>query len=354
MLSVGGLRAYIPLIDEKVSEVIDEFADSLSGQSSPQNTWALQAIREYCLRPGKHIRGSLAAATYDHLKGNEKASSEAVLLAVVVELMHNYLLIVDDVMDQSPLRRGLPTMHRLYRRQYPDSSHNEADMMGINIGLIVQHLAGMTMAKLRDDGSAGTLEAVVHRNIAITGFGQMDDVYQTATRKTKPADIITKYQKKSSYYTFVNPLECAYALAGKYSDIVASDCTRYGMPAGVAFQLRDDYVGIFGDSDASGKENLDDIHEGKYTMLVAEALHATGGQNHEQLTSILGDNNATRKDLERVKEIMVQSGSVEAVSRQTDKLVQEAVDAARSATVWSQDFGEFLVELVLYSVRRDS
>ena len=45
MLSVGGLRAYIPLIDEKVSEVIDEFADSLQGQSSPQNAWALEAIR---------------------------------------------------------------------------------------------------------------------------------------------------------------------------------------------------------------------------------------------------------------------------------------------------------------------
>lgn len=352
MPSVEGLRTYIPLIDEKVSEVIDEFTDTLHDESSRQNIWALHAIKEYCLRPGKHIRGSLAAITYDYLKGNEHPSREGVLLAVAVELMHNYLLIVDDVMDQSPLRRGLPTMHRLYHREYPDSSRNESDMMGINIGLIVQHLASLTMAKLRDE-QGGNLEAVMHRNIALTGLGQIDDLYQTISRKTRPTDIITKYQKKSSYYTFVNPLECAYALAGKNTTEVAKACVKFGMPAGIAFQLRDDYVGIFGDSDASGKENLDDIHEGKYTMLVAETLHAAGDRNHEQLTSILGDPNATRKDLEWVRDVMTQSGAVDTVFRQTDRLVDEAVAAARSADAWDDTFAEFLVELVLYSVRRD-
>jgi len=353
MLSIEGLRAYIPLIDEEVSAAIDDFGSSLPDDSSRQNLWALKAIKEYCLRPGKHIRGSLAAATYDHLKGNSAPSHEAVLLAVAVELMHNYLLIIDDVMDQSPIRRGLPTMHRLYHREYPDSSQGEADMMGINVGLVVQHLSGLVMAKLRSAEGAGNLEAVMHRNITLTGFGQMDDLYQTVSRKTKPVDIITKYQKKSSYYTFVNPLECAYALAGSYTPSVHKDCHAFGMPAGVAFQLRDDYVGIFGDSDASGKENLDDIHEGKYTMLVAEALHATGGEDHEQLVSILGDPNATRRDLEWVKDIMTRSGAVEAVSRQTDKLVDEAMKAARRAKSWDSQFAEFLVELVLYSVKRD-
>lgn len=353
MPTLESLKEYIPLIDAKVAEVIDEFSRSLPKNSSKENYWALETIKEYCLRPGKHIRGSLAAAAYDHLT-KKTTSDEAVLLAVAVEFMHNYLLIVDDVMDQSSLRRGKPTVHKLYQRKYRDASKMEADMMGINVGLLTQHLASLVLARLKTDMDTGRLEEVMHRNIALTGLGQIDDMFQTVARLASPDEIIAKYEKKSSYYTFVNPLECAYALAGEYDDAVARDCFKYGMPAGVAFQLRDDYVGVFGDSKTSGKENLDDIHEGKNTLLVVEALESADIADHDALLAIVGNEKANAADLVVVQEIMQRSGAVERVTGKTDDLVKEAVAAATSAKSWDGEFAEFLVHLIEYSVRRDA
>lgn len=307
-------------------------------------------MREYCMRGGKHIRGALAAATYDHLTG-QMFSDKGITLAAAVELMHNYLLIIDDVMDQSPIRRGKKTVHELYRDEYPDASVFETDMMAINVGLLVQHISGLAVAEL--DGSA-QLEKVMHRNIVITGLGQIDDMYQKIARATTPEEILAKYTKKSSFYTFVNPIECAYALAGRYDQAVHSACVRYGVPAGIAFQLHDDYLGVFGDSEVLGKANLDDIHEGKTTLLIIEALRLADKTDREALRHIIGNHQAGKEELLKTRAIIQSSGARDAVQATTHDLVEEAKKAATTCDVWDGDYGKFLVELVSYATERTS
>lgn len=347
--TLADLKQYAPRINARVVEVIDDFARTLTSEElSPQNEWALRVVRDYCLREGKHIRGALAALTYDHLM-TQAPSERAIQLAASVELMHNYLLIIDDVMDQSPLRRGRKTIHELYREEYPDATIVESDMMGINTGLLVQHLAGFALAGL---DNTGELERAMHRNIALTGMGQIDDMYQKVVRGATSDEVLTKYAKKSSFYTFVNPIECAYVLAGRNDDTARRDCREYGVPAGIAFQLHDDYLGIFGDSTASGKANLDDIHEGKTTLLVVEALRLAGAQERTEILEIIGNHQAGEAELLKIRAIMQSSGALEVTQSKTAEMVVAAIEAARQAESWNVKYADFLVELTEYGVKR--
>ena len=129
-----------------------------------------------------------------------------------------------------------------------------------------------------------------------------------------------------------------------------------GLPAGVgvAFQMRDDYIGIFGDEKKSGKTNLDDVHEGKYTMLVAETLPRISTEVAGVVSEMLGNHQVTEVELERLRSIMHGSGAVQRVQDKMEGLIIEATKAAESAESWDEEYGRFLTELLEYSVRRDA
>ena len=335
------------MLEKILGDLVDEFPENLS----PQSHWALQELTDYVRRPGKRLRGSLAAYTYDYLKGNSAPSKQALQLGAVLELLQNYLLIIDDVMDQSPLRRGQPTVHVLYKSAYPDATLHEADMVAINVGLLAQHIAGMVLTEIEEKAdNIQTVNRIIHRNIATTGLGQIDDLYEQISRKVSTADIERKHLLKSAYYTFINPLQAGFALAG-VSDS-KNDIVKYGGPAGTAFQVHDDYLGIFGDDTETGKANLDDIREGKYTFMVQYTLSHAETEDVAKLTRILGNERATAADLLLVRDIFTKIGAVEANRRLEKESVAAAVVAAESSDLWSKDFAGMLVDLVAYSVER--
>ena len=234
-MTLEDLKNYAPYIDQHIEKVLCDFAEEVQLEiDDEQATWALSTIREYALRPGKRLRGALAACLYD-AKTGETYAEAGLSLAAVIELMHDYLLILDDVMDRSATRRGLPTVHEQYRKQFSQVRADgfESDMMAINVGLLVQHIASWSLSRM--DVNTKIVQQIMHRNIGITGFGQMADVAGTITRPTTSEQIIKKYYKKSSIYTFVNPLLCALALAGDTDKTAQQQVEAFGLPAGLAF-----------------------------------------------------------------------------------------------------------------------
>lgn len=320
---------------------------------SAMSEWAFARVEEYALRPGKRLRGALTLQLY---QGITPAESDAgIWLAAAIELMHDYLLVIDDVMDRSPLRRGQPTMHELYKAQYgSEKSAFEADMVAINIGLILQHIAAWTAVRAEAvSGQSGSrLMTVMNRYLCVTGLGQLDDITESVRTRVAPEDILAKYYKKSSYYTFVNPLACALALAGRYDEAVQRDVEAFGLPAGAAFQLRDDWLSIFGDSAESGKTNLDDIQEGKNTFLVQSAFAVADDDQAATLRSIIGNPEADSDDLATVRQMLMETGAVGASDEEMHQQAQRAQEAARQATCWSADFADLLCQVVQYSVER--
>lgn len=351
-ITLDDLKQYAPHIDQQIGLALDTFQNDLGGLAEDeQSRWALATIREYALRPGKRLRGALAACLYD-IKTGQRYATAGIALAAAIELMHDYLLIVDDIMDRSLERRGKPTVHEVYKANfaavYPDDF--EANMMAINAGLLTQHIASWCLAQAGVSNSQ--VQEVMHRNIAITGLGQMADVHGVVHRLSSPAAIIEKYQKKSSFYTFINPLACALALCGEYDGAARQQIEAFGVPAGLAFQLRDDWLGVFGDSALSGKSNLDDVHEGKNTYMVQAALAKADEEQKKKLLEILGNAQATDDDLATVRSIVTQVGAVDAAQDLMRQAADEAKTALDTITIWPAEFSQLLREVVQYSTER--
>ena len=346
---MADIASYRESIEREVAQCFDEFNDRLPSELSAQSTWALAAAREYCLRPsGKRIRGSLAAHVAQEV--GDCSDDLATKLGAYIELMHNYLLVVDDVADQSMLRRGRPTIHeRFIAEDHSSISRFDGEMIAINIGIMLQHIASWYSTKMPLDPALFVqLSAVMNTNIAITGFGQIDDVYQRWGREgIDGRAIVRKYEQKSGYYTFVNPLQCGLLVGGKTDQSAKAAALRYGLPAGTAFQLHDDYSGIFADPAVTGKNNYDDIREGTYTFLVHSALENANTDDRATLLALLGDPNASEGSVAIVRDIFTRTGAKKKTEEKIDQEIQLAQDAAMNGQdVWGSVVGDCLSKLV--------
>jgi geranylgeranyl diphosphate synthase type I len=131
---------------------------------------------------------------------------------------------------------------------------------------------------------------------------------------------------KSGKYTVERPLHLGAALAGRL-EAFAQPFTDYGMPVGLAFQLRDDILGVFGDPSATGKPVGDDLREGKLTPLIVETvqrIERTGTGPERALIKRLIESNLTDSEVAALQELVVSCGALEAVEDQ----IRDAVDRA--------------------------
>jgi geranylgeranyl diphosphate synthase type I len=344
------LSGYKTEINAALERFFQSVPEHLNADISPLGEAALQRLQAYCLRPGKRLRGSLAAFTFDNAAGAAHADA-GIQLGVVLELMQSYLLIVDDVMDRSALRRGEPTMHEMYKSD--GVKEQTADMAAINVGLLAQHFASLVMSKIEAPAKAlNDASAILQRNIALTGFGQLDDLLTAHGPEVKDADIIRKYTLKSSYYTFVNPLQLGFALAGQSNPEVQAVCEKFGIAAGIAFQLHDDYLGMFGSSDDTGKSTLDDLREGKYTLLMHFALEHAAAKDIELLRRILGNPTANEADLGHVQQILRDSGAKKLCEAETLKHAEAAKHVLSESEIGTDFFRDVLAAIVDYCVTR--
>lgn len=346
------LDAYKDAVNVALVAFFDKAPEMLAFDLPTSGINSYEKVREYSLRPGKRIRGSLASFAYDYA-ASASFGNPGMQAAIALELAQSYLLIIDDVMDRSALRRGLPTVHMLYRQEYPSESIHFADMQAINAGLIAQHLMNVALAGV-EVSNAATAKAIgiLHRNLAATGFGQIEDMHQDTNTISSAKEILRKYELKSGYYTFVCPLQVGLSLGGVTDEEVMQNVERFGLAAGVAFQLTDDLVGIFGNSAETGKSSADDIEEGKYTLLMQYAyMHATES-DREFLKSTLGTQNVSEKTLCEVQRILVACGAKQHVEEQAETYANQALAMLQKNTYWDDEAKQALGYVVRYATRR--
>jgi geranylgeranyl diphosphate synthase type I len=351
----NSFASYKQAVDQALQDFFVDLPSVLPLDLSATSKDALDKLQEYTLRPGKRIRGSLACMAYDEISKRQFGSA-GLKLAVALELIQSYLLIIDDVMDRSELRRGLPTVHRLYAadKRLKRDEH-EAAMMAINVGLIAQHLANRLVleAPERPDRITAALDRL-HLNVMATGFGQIDDLTQQAGRPVTDEDLIRKYYLKCSYYTFINPLQTGLALAGITDSDELQKVAAFGEAAGIAFQLHDDYLGIFGDAQNTGKLNVDDIKEGKYTLLVHHAIHHAIADERAELLGMLGKSDIGEAQLRRAREVFDASNATMFVRAEAQRYADLAIERLTNIRCWNETFKGLLAELVTYAVSRTS
>jgi len=274
-----------------------------------------ESIREFTLREGKRLRPLLLILTYKaYSPSSKKISRKLYNASTCMEFLHNFMLIHDDIIDRSDLRRGKPTMHKVLAHTVKTS---DPDKLGIDLGIIAGDIvyALAIDAFLSINEPAERKERALKYFIQTAAFTAMGEFIDTVSGVKTVQDVDEKevflnYTLKTARYTFDCPMVTGAILAGaKNSEI--KKISRFGILIGQAFQVQDDIIGIFETEANIGKSILSDLAEGKKTLLVTHAFSALRGEAKIQFLKIFTKKTKTLKDLETIKKIFVEAKSLE-------------------------------------------
>lgn len=272
------------------------------------------SIREFSLREGKRIRPMLLILSYlGYSKQDKKIPPSLYNAATCIEFLHNFMLIHDDIIDCSNLRRGKPTMHRLLNRTIPCAAPDKLGTdLAIIAGDIVYALAIDAFLSIKEDPRRK--ERALHyfiQTAAFTAMGEfIDTVHGVDTLDhVKEKDVFLNYSLKTARYTFDCPLVTGAILAGAPEKDIKK-LARFGLLIGQAFQIQDDIIGVYETEEAIGKSILSDLDEKKKTLLIVHAYAHLKGKNRRTFLQIFNRSKKRIKDLKIIQEILIHSHSL--------------------------------------------
>ena len=285
--------------------------------------------KEFILRKGKRIRPLLFILSYKGYK-KKKSGSEKRLFrsSASIELLHGFLLIHDDVIDNADLRRDKPTLHRLYDRKIKLCDNAKIGReLAIVTGDVLFALA--IEAFLSIDESFKRKEEALKQLLAAaayTGAGEFTDValsHQTIDCLCEKK-IFLNYCLKTAKYTFECPLLMGAILAGAGKKELRK-LSKIGIAAGQAFQVYDDFLDLFSTQKMIGKSILTDLAESKKTLLVFKAYRGLKGKEKSRFKKILEKKKKKYSDLNVLKRLIVKSGSYNQCLRLIEELKAKAL-----------------------------
>ncbi len=338
------LAQYKKILDQDVESYSRILLADTTEQFGERSALAVEAFTSILERGGKRIRGALVMVGYEMSGG--KDMKMALVAARAVEMMHAYILMIDDIQDRSSARRGGDSAHIIIQKHHEnlhlagDSAHFGISL-ALNGALFGVHNAQIVLSSLDVEPAYKlTASQIINRTMMITAHGQTNDVYNEASADVSESDITNVLNWKTAQYTFVGPIQAGMALAGA-SDESREEVVAYGKAAGFAFQITDDIMGIFGEEAKTGKSQMDDIKEGKRTLLIAYALEHADSAGKNFLISQLGNEHITLAQFERVKEVILQTGALEYAKNKAQEYVQQALNCLNDIEI-EDEHREFL------------
>lgn len=343
------LLEYKQLIDQDIEHYCRILERETLQQFGANARLEIDAYTSILRRGGKRIRGALTILAYEMSGGSD--GKMIIQAARAIEMIHAYILIVDDFQDRSHVRRGGPSAHTSLAHYHEDhelagNSEHFGASIAFNAALSGAHAAQQCIIDL-DIAETSKLQAlrILNETMIITAHGQTNDIINEVVADVSPEDIEHVLEWKTAHYSFLNPLSIGLVLAGNDSQHLER-IHDYAIHAGKAFQITDDILGTFGSEFESGKSPMDDIREGKRTLITEYALAHTHDDNKNFLLRMLGNTELTPAQFERCKEILVDSGGLNAAQMSAEKHVSSAVSSLENLpTNWQNEGVAFLTEL---------
>ncbi|MEO8862914.1 MAG: polyprenyl synthetase family protein [Candidatus Saccharimonadales bacterium] len=343
------LKGYKKLIDADITSYSRHVRQTTLEQYGKNARLEIDAFLNILERGGKRIRGSLVLNGYEMSGGQDK--SMILQVARAVEMFHAYILIIDDIQDCSDVRRSGPAAHvwlSEYHKQHSlsgDSAHFGVSV-ALNAALAGAHAAQVVLANIDapEDLRLKVL-SIMNRTMLVTAHGQTNDIMNEVVAQADAEDIERVLEWKTAHYTFLNPLHVGMVLAG--ADCHATDAiTPFAIHAGKAFQITDDIIGVFASEQTSGKSPMDDVREGKRTLLMLYALEHSTDADKNFLIQMLGNSKLTQVEFERCREILVETGALDYAKSQAQMHIDQAISSLdHEYTRWSKDGVSFLYNL---------
>jgi len=344
----------VDVVQERIDRFLDDRRPALRGIADDLSPFA--GFSSDLLRGGKRFRALFCYWGWQSVAGRDagfdplgaavdQRSLDAVMTASVgLEFFHAAALVHDDIMDNSDTRRGRPAAHRRF-----ESLHRDGGWLGSarDFGTSAALLMGDLLLAWSDEQISEALDSLESRGAALSArreFNRMrtevtvgqylDILEENAWRSVPDVDLLPRAQRvivyKSAKYSVEAPLTIGAAMAGG-SESELESLRRFGLPLGIAYQLRDDLLGVFGDPEVTGKPAGDDLREGKRTVLVATARRALPPSSVRLLDELLGDPDLDDDQIGVLQATLKESGAVEAVEQSITDQVERAVAALDGA-----------------------
>ena len=317
----------------------------------------LDEINRLVSAGGKRLRPAFCYLGFIGAGGDEN-SAKLVDAQAALELLHASALLHDDVIDGSQTRRGEPTSHARYTKTHRDNSWaSEARRFGEGAAVLIGDLAFVYADQLMDIANNDVTKIWNEMRVELN-IGQYLDLLGSAQRERRliKAERVSRY--KSGKYTIERPLHLGATLAASVLPVSTSQLlpalSKYGLPLGDAFQMRDDVLGAFefadSDKNLTGKPVGDDLREGKPTPLLAMAFERADSVQRKVL-DLVGSVDISDQDVNKIQEVIKQTGALAELEAKISALTAEAIAGVKQAPI-TQSAKDSLIELAEYISQR--
>ncbi len=314
-------------IQSKIEKELSEFIKSIKNKFSDKKTTSVlfDSIENFLLRKGKRFRPTFFILSY--LGFSKKPQRNLYTTAIAFELLHDFLLVHDDIIDKSSLRRGQPSMHKIFEKAFKNKLNKRFD--GSDLAIV----SGDILYAIAIDSFFSINETAWNKEKAFKKFiesaiwtelGEFQELIYTlkSIDNITQSDIYQIYTMKTAYYSCAYPLSIGAILAGadKKQEEILFDC---GISFGKAFQIKDDIIGIFGKENDTGKSSFTDLKEDKKTILIWFAYNNASKMQKEEIKQILSKGkNITYNDLLKMREILINTGAFKYAKNQINLLLK--------------------------------
>ncbi|MBM3210534.1 hypothetical protein FJZ39_04330 [Candidatus Saccharibacteria bacterium] len=314
----------------RVSDVLDPFI-----RAQLQNAAALhprygllwESIQRLTLVGGKRLRPYLVFLGYQAAGGN---NLDAVTpIATAHELLHLSMLVHDDIIDRDDVRYGIKNVSGQYLDIYapylndPQELRHYATTSALLAGdlLLVSVFTLMDKSPLPPDRLQEVRAHTIDAFYEVVG-GELLDTEAPILHDVAIPPLLVN-QHKTASYSCVGPLLVGAAAAGA-SEELKKQLADFGQNLGIAFQLTDDLLGTFGNSQKTGKSTSGDILEGKRTYLAEQCRVLSSPKQLEAFNRLYGNHHSTPEDIETVRRILTESGAKTATEKRIEALAENA------------------------------
>jgi geranylgeranyl diphosphate synthase type I len=292
-----------------------------------------QSIKEFVLRKGKRLRPVLLVVGY--LGFAKRPAPNLYKTALSIELLHDFMLVHDDIIDKADTRRGEPSMHQglnNYLKRFGNIKFNGQDLT-IVAGDVMYAMAIDTFLSIKEEmqRKEKALRKFI-RAAVYTGIGEFIELLNGIKdiEKISKQDIYKIYDYKTAHYTFACPLSAGAILAGA-SKTQVDRLYQYGIYLGRAFQIKDDILGAFSDKKTIGKSEITDLQEAKKTLLVWYAYNHSSDKDRLAIKNIFAKDKVNKQDLLKMRAIVKSSGALDYARQQISRLMSRAQASAKTS-----------------------
>ncbi len=324
------------ILGSYISDIIGTIEDELD-VITPNN---LQEASIYLTKAGgKMLRPALSLITAEAVGGQKENALKA---GSAIELIHTFSLIHDDIMDDDDMRRGMPSVHKVWGEDVAilagDTLFSKAFEIIINSDKELTSHAQINNA----------LAAVADACVKICEGQALDMGFENRFDVTEDEYMEMIFKKTGALIAAATKVG---AIMGGASDEVIDAMYEYGRLIGLAFQIQDDYLDLASDEETLGKPIGSDIGKGKMTIIAINGL-SSAGEDSEKLLEILKDENNSQEDIDLAIEILTKCGAIEYARN----LAQDSVNQAKEVLEILPDSSskQVLVDIADFVLERHS